>query len=366
MYGALAGYTASMLPGGWLYAGLATGGFLIVLAFYTFYRMMLLRLGGVTTLIVMLLVYTLGFTAGLGYSLEAVAASAVVTLLLAVKTPIARLVERISYEELLALFELALFYLALAPLVYTSNVSIMGVRLSTIYTFFLLVITVSFAGYIAWRLGAKPTIYALLGGFVNSEAAIALVARGAEPVEPLAAYVNLGMQYKAVILALAAAYLSKGPLLAVRTAPPLLAALAASTLLALRWRVSEAPRLQFRSPLELGVAVKTVVVYAALFLAAAALSPYLEKPGLAAAYAALGGLVSATATIFALAAYLPPDTLLHAAVYSLAIAAATLNKPLYARAGGGRRMYEVAKVSVIQAAPFIAVAAAAWLAALRA
>ena len=338
-----------------------TAGFMIILASYTLYRLILLRLGGVTTLIVMLLVYTLGFASGLGYSLEAIAASAVVTLILAVKTPIARVVEKVSYEELLALFELALFYLALAPLVYTSNVSIAGIHVSVIYTFFLLVLTVSFAGYIAWRLGAKPSIYALLGGFVNSEAAVALIARQAEPPEPLTAYVNLGMQYKAVILAIAAAMLSKGYRFATSIAPPLLAALAASTLIALRWRVTETIRLQFRSPLDFGVALKTVTVYAALFLAGAMLSPYLEKPGLAAAYALIGGFVSATATIFALAAYLPPIPAIHVSAYSLAIAAATLNKPLYARAGG-RKLHGVAKISVILAIPFIAVAVAAWLA----
>ncbi len=362
VYGGVAGYLASRLGGGEAYALALTAGFLLILAAYTAYRMFVGRVGGVTTPLVMLLVYSLGFAAGVGFVLEAVATSAIITLVLASKTPIARLVKAISYEELLSIFELALFYLALAPLVYTTPVTIAGVSLQVIYTFFLLVLTVNFAGYIAWRMGARASIYALLGGFVNSEATITLLARQPSGIEGLAAYVNLGMQYKTVALALAAAALSRGYGFAERVAPPLLAALLAATATALAWRPSGDVKLQFATPLELGVALRTVAVYTLLLLTAAALKPLLSRPEMLLAYAVLGGLVSATATVFALAAYLPPDPVLHAVAYLATIAAATLNKPLYARAASRDAAWRVAKVSVIMALPYAATAAAAWAA----
>ncbi|AEM39226.1 hypothetical protein Pyrfu_1368 [Pyrolobus fumarii 1A] len=363
-YGAVAGYLLDTMRGVWWYPLSLTAGFVLVVTVYTLYRLFTLKTGGVTTPIVMLLVYSLGFAAGLGLIVEAVAASAVTTLFLAIKTPVARLVKAVSYEELLAIFELALFYLALAPLVYSLDVEILGVKLSTIYTFFLLVLSVSFGGYLAWRVGASPVVYALLGGIVNSEAAVALIARQVRDpreIETLVPYVHLGMQYKTIALALAAAVLSHGLQLVERVAPLLALPLLVNTLLVFAWRPRSAPRLVSVSPLELGVALKTVVMYTGLLLAASILRPLLSRPETLVAYAILGGVVSATATVFALAAYLPPTPSLHLLAYAAVVAAATLNKPLYARMASIEAARRTLRTSLIFSAGFIILAAIAWL-----
>ncbi len=366
-YGAITGYVYERGFVAWAGVALTTG-IICVALLYTAYRLLVQRVGGVTTPIVMLLVYSLGLAAGLGYVTESVAASAVITLLLALKTPVARLVRAVSYEELLAIFELALFYLALAPLVYNLNITLAGVRLSVIYTFFLLVLSVSFIGYLAWRAGASAELYAFLGGLVNSEATVAIIAsraRDPEALEKLLPYVHLGLALKTVALSIAAVALSQSRLLAEQVAPWLLIPLAVDAALALTRRSGYELRLPAVSPLELGLALKTVAIYTGLLLAAALLKPVLSRPEALIAYSALGGFVSATATVFAVAAYLPAEPRLHALAYSVVTASAMLNKPLYARTASPSASRATLRLSLVFAAPFLATAAAACIATLR-
>ncbi len=367
LYGGVTGYLFSLDNRFHDVTLLASAGFMVLVLIYVVYRMIVLKTGGITTPVILMLSYALGFIAGLGFVTESLAAAAVATILLAIKTPVTRLVRRISYEELLAIFELALFYLALGPLVYalSSRISIAGVSLATIYTFFLIVLSLSFAGYVAWRLGTNPVLYAFFGGVVNSEATVALLARSAvspAALEKLVPFVYLGMQGKAVILSIAALCLSSRCSLAASIAPLLVAPLAVNTVLAV---LSAPPRtreglLAPTAPLNYSLALKTLAVYAGLLILGSWLSGYLSNAPLLLLYSFLGGFVNATATILALSS-LPLDPRLAGVAYTMLIAAATVSKVVYARMGSRAAARVVLRSALIYSISFILAAVAAWL-----
>ncbi len=369
LYGGLMGYMLSTRPSLHDIALLASSGFLLLVVIYMVYRTVILRAGGLTTPVILLLSYALGFLAGLGFVVESLASSAVATILLALKTPVTRLIRKVSYEELLALFELALLYLAFAPLVYTLNLSIVGVPLATIYTFFLIVLSLSFAGYVAWRVGADPILYAFFGGVVNSEAAVALLARSVvspQALERLVPFVYLGMQGKAVVLSLAALALSGRAGLAESVAPLLLLPLLVNAVVAL---AKAPPRsreglLAQTAPLNYSLAFKTLLVYAALLILGSLLSRNLRAPPLLLLYSFIGGFVNATATILALSS-LPLDSRLAGIAYTIVVAAATISKVVYARMGSRAAARVVLRSALIYSTSFILAAVAAWLRVVR-
>jgi len=181
MYGATVAYFAKYLAGG-LSGGstilpIAFSSFALIVIVHAYARMVKQRVLGITTYLVMLITFLVGFLAGLGLHLESASLSVLVTLILALKYPAERMAASISYSEMLALLEVAAISLVVGPIVKSyaeaQNVEI----LYKVYIFFTIILTISFISYVAARVwGSKGLLYAAaLGSLVNSEATISSV-----------------------------------------------------------------------------------------------------------------------------------------------------------------------------------------------
>ncbi len=325
----------------------ATGtvGFIVILLFYIIHRMLINNLSGITTYLTLIIAYILGVLAGLGMMVEAVSASILATFVLSVKYPSRRIVRELSYKEFIAALEVGTLSLILGPIIYSLNVSFLGVSVFKVYIFFLVVLWISLVSYFLVKafggLGLETS--AVLGSLVNSEATIASVASIIGKITDNALRKSLLRIMTLVIIATLHIRSATLTLVAVYTflnttaaeelvIPVIIATLPSAALLSIiisrREGVETGERISVESPLNWSGAVKTAIAYAILTLAVyAASSTY---TGVLPLIAFLGGLVNAAATIFSLAAYagtLPLN--LVAGSLLLSVASATLNKVFY-------------------------------------
>ena len=332
---------------------------------YAAHRLIIARTGGITTVIVMLVDYIIGLLAGLGATLVAAALAVLTTFMLAIKLPVEKIVGRIRYEELLWSLELAIVLVVVGPFFLTSNIGFFGVSLKSLYLFFALVLTTSYLGYIAVRLkGVEGIAYlALFGGFANSEATTmaCLEMMSSEERKKLSLHVvvlaNVAMVIRNVFIALIAGMLLSGT----ATLKDYLGLLAGAIIVSLpayfswhrliAYRVSSHPRIE--NPLSFGIALKSTLLYLALALLAV-VAAFKGVEGLL-LFSALGGFVNAGATILSLfSVQQPPVASYYAA---LAIAAAMLNKSLYAyiTARDLESVKRIAIATIVHATAFLAV-----------
>ncbi len=364
LYGGIVGLSASGLLSGLeagpLLAGLAFIGFLILYTAYTITRYFIHKVQGITTNVVMLISFVLGYLAGSGYLIEAAGISVMVTLLLALKEPLEKVIPAITYREFIALLEVALLALVVAPIIKAYSRPIIGIDPYKVYVFFIIILALSFASYAAARvMGMKGLVYsAILGSLVNSEATMNGVTRVIASAEDSLRRVVLAssatmlilgiMQARAVLIVAIALYIFTG-LTPVLTYSLIFVILSLISLLsawvALRRMPSSGTALKAASPLSWGAAVRAALSYLILTLAVSVLT----RAGFTAAtpiVAALGGLVNATAAILSvasLAGSLGPKTSVAAMLAS--IAAATLSKPLYADPAIGHK--SLARITLI-------------------
>ncbi len=334
-----------------LLALLMGAGFLALYVPYAYSRYSRNPQAGVTTLIVMLVAYGAGILAGLGSIIVGVSVSIAVTLILAIKTPVERLIARMSYEELIALLEVSTAAAVLGPIAKAYAPVVWGIDLYKVYIFFVIVLALSFTTYaIAKVYGARGLVYsAILGGLVNSEATISsitsLLRAVGDPVErrrilrSSTILVIASMEARAAILLVAAAYIFLGPDAAslaalysfIAVSPALVLAVAA-------YRQAERATatlgtVETVSPLNWGVALRSAVTYLAL-AAAARLAASLGR-GATVVVGIIGGIANAGAAILGLASAggIAGAHVVIAASLG-AIGAAALNKPLYADLSG--------------------------------
>lgn len=350
LYGGIVGLAASGLLSGLASSGLlvslAFAGFLVLYAAYTVARYVIHGVQGVTTNVVMLITFMLGLLAGAGYLIEAASISVMVALLLALKEPIERLVPAITYREFLALLEVGVLALVVAPLVRAYGRPVLGIDPYKVYLFFLVVLALSFVSYAAARvMGVRGLVYsALLGGLVSSEAAVSGVTRllaglkapGGEArrlLRSATATIVGAMQARAMFIVAAALYIFSGPEGLQRYAA-VVAPLALGSVSVAWMGLRLSPRLEASfeavSPLSWGSAVRAAAAYLLLTMAVGGASS-LGAGAAAPAIAALGGLVNATAAILSvasLAGQIGLDTAV--AAMMAAVSAATLAKPVYA------------------------------------
>ncbi len=351
VYGAITSYVGSSLAsgisGGPALVPMALAALLVIVVVHSYARMVKQRVLGVTTYIVMLIAYFVGFLAGLGLRIESASLSVLVTLVLALKDPAERLAAAIRYNELLAMLEVAAVALILGPVIRAYSLESGLSIVYKVYIFFTIVLLVSFASYAAARLwGEKGILYAAaLGSLVNSEATISGITgvvgelqdeesrtRTLRTTVPVILAV---LQARAALLAVAALYIFTGqvPSEALATALALVLLGTLITMMSTRGMESRyLGPLEIQSPLSWTMAARSALAYTILTILFT-ITPLKGVTGSIAvlALSAIGGLVNATATILSLATTF--ETIGHCtalvAIY-LAITTASLNKVLYA------------------------------------
>ncbi len=367
LYASLAGALYSMgVVGGEGLAALIVL-FLVVVGVFTWFRLLVARAAGITTVIVMLVDFMLGLIAGLGYLVISVSMGVLTTFILAIKIPVEKFVGRITYNELLWGLELGVVLAVIGPFFLTSTASYYGVSLRGLYLFFALVLASSYLGYIAVRLrGAEGLAYlAFLGGFAHSEATLvstlALSPREERPrIGGHAAILsNTSMVIRDLLIALAAlaasGYTGDVRPIALFASTLLLALLPApfSWIAATRYR-GTIPVETVGNPLKLSAALKSTFFYLLVAFTANILSSLHGGLGLY-LVSVIGGFVSSSATILALfTAGIDPVSAATLSVY--AIIAALLNKPVYAYIATGdlRVASRIAAAVAVQAGLVVA------------
>jgi len=343
MYAAVTGYLWSTRLIDSVVAAIMLGGFTAVIVVFAAFRLVVARMAGITTIVVLLVDFVLGFLSGVGEILLAASTAVLTTFVLAIKLPAERIVGQIRYEELLWALELGVVLIVVGPFFLASEASFYGVSLRSLYLFFSLVLASSYLGYVAARLmGGKGLAYtALFGGIANSEATlmalIQLLGRLARQVAfDITVITNTAMVMRNVLIAVAAAYAVSGHGPAAASVAPLLVAAALSSLpMAASWRRSletlVSAELEIENPLRFRAALKTTLLY----LAIAYMSYIVEKSGIGGLeiVAAIGGFVSSSATILAVYSIGITAPSRVAQLATIATIAGILNKPLYARMG---------------------------------
>ncbi len=377
VYAAVAGY---MFSSGYIDAvgfSILVAVFLVVVAVFSAYRLLVARVVGVTTSVVMMLDFVIGLLAGFGEIVVAASLAVLTTFVLAIKIPVSRVVGRISYEELLWALELGIVLVVLGPIMLASDLTLYGVSLRGLYLFFALVLVASYMGYVVVRIkGGRGLAYvSFLGGFAHSEATLTgvlqLLPRGErrEVGHHVAVLANTAMLVRDLLIAALAGYMyhAAAPGALAGLASLALAVLAASTPSAVSWarmvrRVASIPPTAVGNPLRFTTALKTSAVYIAVSFASHVLNKVYGEAALGLA-AFIGGLVSSSATILAVYSVAGPATAPLLACY--AMAAGAVNKALYAytATGDGVVVARVLAAGLAQAASLLLVA---WLASLLA
>ncbi|MCE4625013.1 MAG: DUF4010 domain-containing protein [Desulfurococcales archaeon] len=378
LFGALSSYTLTLgeslgeiLWGYILLLGFI--GVLLIVLIYAYTRMVVLKIQGVTTYIVMLVTFISGALAGAGLILESAGTSVLVALTLAMKYPAEKAASAISYNELLAMIEVGALALILGPIVKAVSDSLGVSLVYKSYIFFIVILIISFTTYMSARMwGGRGLLYAtVLGALVNSEATIASLTRSIaamareeeiakRAVKGLTPLVIVVAQIKLIALGLIGVVIITG------TIPYRLVAylsLISLYTVALAYIVSThigkevtsgltVPALEVTSPLSWSTAIKSAVAYAVI---AGALIG-VEKMGLSGltlapvAISFIGGLVSATAVILSLGTAMTAvgECIVGASIMAV-LAAVSLNKILYVKTAGARPALsrEVYKWSIV-------------------
>jgi uncharacterized membrane protein (DUF4010 family) len=292
--GALAGAWGGWVPG----AGLAA-----VAAFLLLGNMMQLRKGeydpGMTTEIAALVMFMAGAALIAGYRVQAVIVAAGVALLLHWKQPLSGFVRRFGEGEFQALMRLVLIGLVILPLLPDRTYGPYDVlNPFRIWLMVVLIVGISLAAYIAWRLaGARvgTMLGGVLGGLISSTAATVGYARAHRQnnIDAGAATVMIVIASAVVFIRviMEIAVVAPGSFTAI--APPLIVMLGTLALLsAIAWRGAAnapGPTTEYEPGADLKAAIMFGLLYGAVLFAVAAAREHLGEQGLF-AVAALSGL----------------------------------------------------------------------------
>ncbi len=144
---------------------------------------------GYTTEIALVVAYACGITAGLGELLLAISTAAIAALILGLKPELHGFVQRLKRLEVLSTIQLLVVAVVLLPLLPNRDVWVEGLNFRTIGWFVLLILGLSYVGYVSVRtLGDRLGVLltALLGGLTSSTAVTATLSRMAS-AQPQAA-----------------------------------------------------------------------------------------------------------------------------------------------------------------------------------
>lgn len=373
-----------LLGGVWALAGEVVGQIVLGFAYAAFAAVMVVvrvraavhtKDYGATTLMAALLTFVLGALAAKGEIAVAVPAAVVATLLLGVKPALHGLLERIDYEELLAVLQLLVMSLVLLPVLPDQGFGPwQALNPYQLWLMVVLISAISFAGYVAVRLlGRRKGLFlaSLAGGLVSSTAVALsfsrLSAKNPEQGRLLAGGITLASATMYVRTLVIVAVIERGLLPTLALPLGLAAAAGLLATLMIMGRSDGDYRsepLKLRNPFEFGMALKFGLLLGAIVLLARAFREWLGEVGIY-VVSALSGFADVDAVTITVSGLLP-DQLAYAAgavAIMLAAFANTLTKTGIAIVNGGGAIARPATIGLV--APVIvglaALAAQLWL-----
>ena len=322
----------------------------------------------VTSVVAGMLTFLLGTMAVVGDLQLAIACAVGMTVLLALREPLHRWINSLSWQEIRAVLTLLAMSFLLLPLLPNRPIDPWSaINPHRIWLFAIMIATISFAGYVAVKaLGNRLGVFmaAGAGGLASSTATTLALARLAREHPSSSGLLSAGilvasgvmmLRTGAIALALNGALFS--PLL-----PALLTAAAVlgigAAVLWFRSVQQETPDLQIANPLEIGTAIKLAALLAAVMLAAELVRRIFGGIGVL-VVAALSGVADVDAVTISMARMaggdVDPNTAAHAIM--IAIAVNTVSKTIVAGSVGNRKIgFLVGGISAAALAAGLAVA----------
>lgn len=322
----------------------------------------------VTSVVAGMLTFLLGTMAVVGDLQLAIACAVGMTVLLALREPLHRWINSLSWQEIRAVLTLLAMSFLLLPLLPNRPIDPWNaINPHRIWLLAIMIATISFAGYVAVKaLGNRLGVFmaAGAGGLASSTATTLALARLAREHPSSSGLLSAGilvasgvmmLRTGAIALALNAALFS--PLI-----PALLTAAAVlgigAAVLWFRSVQQETPDLQIANPLEIGTAIKLAALLAAVMLAAELVRRMFGGIGVF-VVAALSGVADVDAVTISMARMaggdVDPNTAAHAIM--IAIAVNTVSKTIVAGSVGNRKVgFLVGGISAAALAAGLAVA----------
>ena len=322
----------------------------------------------VTSVVAGMLTFLLGTMAVVGDLQLAIACAVGMTALLALREPLHRWINSLSWQEIRAVLTLLAMSFLLLPLLPNRPIDPWNaINPHRIWLLAIMIATISFAGYVAVKaLGNRLGVFmaAGAGGLASSTATTLALARLAREHPSSSGLLSAGilvasgvmmLRTGAIALALNGALFS--PLI-----PALLTAAAVlgigAAVLWFRSVQQETPDLQIANPLEIGTAIKLAALLAAVMLAAELVRRMFGGIGVF-VVAALSGVADVDAVTISMARMaggdVDPNTAAHAIM--IAIAVNTVSKTIVAGSVGNRKVgFLVGGISAAALAAGLAVA----------
>ena len=322
----------------------------------------------VTSVVAGMLTFLLGTMAVVGDLQLAIACAVGMTVLLALREPLHRWINSLSWQEIRAVLTLLAMSFLLLPLLPNRPIDPWNaINPHRIWLLAIMIATISFAGYVAVKaLGNRLGVFmaAGAGGLASSTATTLALARLAREHPSSSGLLSAGilvasgvmmLRTGAIALALNGALFS--PLI-----PALLTAAAVlgigAAVLWFRSVQQETPDLQIANPLEIGTAIKLAALLAAVMLAAELVRRMFGGIGVF-VVAALSGVADVDAVTISMARMaggdVDPNTAAHAIM--IAIAVNTVSKTIVAGSVGNRKVgFLVGGISAAALAAGLAVA----------
>lgn len=311
---------------------------LLLVAFLNVHSLLKDRSLELTTSLCLVVVFFLGVMVGQSHYFTAATSAIAMMMLLAWKLELERFAGALRPEEIRSAVLLGLISVVIFPLLpdrFVDSFHLINPREAWVMV--VVIAGIGFLNYVLLRVYSNRGLYyaAILGGLVNSTAAVAELSRNLRPAETSASkgagvlqLTNVAMFARnAVILAIFAPYA------AANAAIPLVAMAAVAVLFA--WGRHDAPGLgaplQLSSPVSLGRVIKFGIIFLALSCAGTVAQRHLGNLGFL-AVSIVGGLISsasttATAAALTAAGTVSPETAATATVLT-SLASAAVNLPL--------------------------------------
>ncbi len=236
---------------------------------------------GYTTEIALLLSYACGAAAGMGYLFVAIAVATVGALTLGLKLALHHFLRRFQREEMLSTLQLLVVAVVLLPLTPTEDVWLDGLNLRQITWFVLLILGVSYVGYVSTHLLGNRrgiAVTSLLGGLTSSTATTVSLSQLARDRRSSRALLAAGVLAACAMMPLRLLLLTTviNQALVTKLAPMLgamaLTLLGAAILVGKRTETTSTDQVPVSNPLDLKSAASFAVFLAVLFVSI----PWLE------------------------------------------------------------------------------------------
>ena len=327
----------------------------LIIAFYTFYKLAIMREGGITTSLALALAYAVGIIVGMGLIVEGTAISVFATFMLATKLRIERIVKVMTYEELLSALQLGIIVFLVGPIfardVYDPFIGVINFK--SLYIFFVIILSLSYLGYVLVKtIGPKAlSLFSLFGGLVHSEATVISVVRLGRRLNLPSSVISSGivaastsMVARNLLLVIALTLVNYPSATSVHMGHIMVGFVPPVIIGYFFMRLSEAAaedregvfKGEIVKPISYGIAVKALAVFVIILLVTTYVTLVVGSYGTLAS-AVLGGLVSAEAVIFTVFTLLNAGkTTINVAIASslVSTSVAVLNKLLFARTAG--------------------------------